>query len=66
MKMTVKEAFEKVLADLEAMSPEQLRAELEKHRDGEIAVAMRETQVFMADLAVTDPELFKRATGVQE
>jgi hypothetical protein len=47
-KMSVKEALAKVLKDMHAMSAEELRAELNAHKDGEIAVALREAQQFFA------------------
>ena len=46
-RMTAKEALSKVLEDMEKMSPEEIRTELEKHRDGELATAIRETQAFI-------------------
>lgn len=49
--MTVKEALATVLAEMDAMSPEELRADLDAHRDGAFAVAMRETAQFLASLA---------------
>jgi hypothetical protein len=46
--MSVKEALAKVLKDMRAMSPVELRAELDAHKDGEIAIALREAQQFFA------------------
>lgn len=47
MTMTVKEALDQVLKEMGELSPEELRAELDKHKDGGLAVALRETQQFL-------------------
>ena len=47
MTVTVKEALKQVLSDMNALSPEQLRVELDKHSNGPLSVAMRETQEFL-------------------
>jgi hypothetical protein len=46
--MSVKEALAKVLKDMRAMSAGELRAELDAHRNGELAIALREAQQFFA------------------
>ncbi len=46
--MTVQEALAKVLNEMKAMGAEQLREELLKHRNGEIAQALREAQHFFS------------------
>ena len=47
MTPTVKEALKQVLSDMNDLAPEQLRAELDKHSNGSIATAMRETREFL-------------------
>lgn len=47
MAMTVKEALKLVLAEMNAMTPEQLRAELDAHKDGSLARGLREAQAFL-------------------
>lgn len=64
MKMSVQEALDQVFNDLDAMSPEQFRAEMEKHKDGDIAVAMRELSAFGAFLAIKEAGLCKDMVGV--
>lgn len=46
-KMSVKEALAKVLKDMRAMSADELRAELDAHRHGNIAVALRDAEHFL-------------------
>lgn len=60
MVMTVQEALKQVLADIEAMSPEQLREELEKHRDGDLTHAFKELHdfgVFLTENGYLNPEV---------
>ena len=48
--MTTDEALVEIsYADIYRMSAEELRNELEKRRDGDIAVAMRETSEFLGE-----------------
>lgn len=44
---SVAKAMDAVLTELEAMSPEQLRTELNKHKNGPFATALRETSEFL-------------------
>lgn len=44
----VKEALDEVLSEMEAMSPEQLRDEIDKHKNGTVATALREAGEFLA------------------
>lgn len=60
-KMTVQEALNQVLADIEAMSPEQLQAEHEKHRDGDIAEALRQLSSFAVCISLKERGLM---TGI--
>lgn len=46
--MTKDEAIDQVFAELNAMTPEELRAELDKHKDGEWARALKEASEFVA------------------
>ena len=46
-RMTTQQALDEVLAEMEAMTPEQLREELNKHKDGPLATALRETSEFL-------------------
>lgn len=48
--ITTSEALEQVLKDLEAMTPEELRAEFDKHKDSSFAKAMRETSAFYKEM----------------
>lgn len=64
--MTVEEALQKVMDDLDKMSPEEFAAELKKRRNGDIAQAFAELANFMDDLQVMDPELYKKATGEKQ
>jgi hypothetical protein len=45
--MSVKDALDAVLQDIEAMDDEQLHALHEAHRNGDIAVAMRELHSYV-------------------
>jgi hypothetical protein len=45
--MTKDEALEQVLRDMEAMSPKELRAELDQHKNGPLATALREAGDFL-------------------
>ena len=45
--MNMEEAIKKVFEDLNKLSPEELEAELEKHSEGDIAVAMNELSEFI-------------------
>lgn len=45
--VSLQQALDETLTEMEAMSPEQLRAELDKHKDGPFAVAMREASEFI-------------------
>lgn len=45
--MSLKDALNAVLQDIEAMSVEELRAIHEKHRDGDIALAMQELRAYV-------------------
>ena len=46
--MTKDEAIDKVFAELNAMTPEEFRAKLDKHKDGEFARALKEVSEFVA------------------
>ena len=48
-KMSVKEALAKVLKDMRAMSADELRAQLDAHRNGAIATALRDAEQFLND-----------------
>lgn len=45
--ITITKALVQALNELNAMSPEQLKAELLAHKDGEFATALRETSEFL-------------------
>jgi Zn-dependent M16 (insulinase) family peptidase len=47
--LSVREALRKVLDEMAVLSPEELRAELDRHKDGPMAVALREAGAFLAD-----------------
>ena len=47
MGMSIKEAIAAALQEMHALSAEELRAELQSHRDGSLAVALREAQEFL-------------------
>ena len=47
--LSVKEALAKVLKDMRALSAAELRAELDAHSNGSLAVALREAQHFLAE-----------------
>jgi hypothetical protein len=47
MTKSVKQALSEVLTEMAAMSPEELRADLDKHKNGSFAVAMREASAFI-------------------
>jgi hypothetical protein len=51
-RMSTKEALEAVLLDIETRSVEELKAELEKHRNGDIATALRELQASLSEPSV--------------
>lgn len=51
--MTKDEALKKVIADMHAMSAVELRRDLDKHKDGDFAVAMRRTAEFRAEFLDT-------------
>lgn len=48
--MSLKEALAAVLKDMEAMSTDELRANLQEHSNGMFATAMREAREFLASL----------------
>lgn len=48
-KMSLKEALAAVLKDMEALSADELRADLEKHSTGTFATAMRKAREFLAN-----------------
>lgn len=48
-KMSVKEALAAVLLNLERMSPEELRRELDANRHGDIAVTLREVRAYLME-----------------
>jgi hypothetical protein len=50
--MSVKDALKQVLGDMAALPPDALRAELDRHRDGPLATALREASEFVASFAV--------------
>lgn len=60
MSISVKEALEQVMDDLDKMSPEEFLAELKKHKNRDIAVAFAELGKFMEDLAISDPVLYQK------
>lgn len=45
--MSIKEALAKALLDMHGLSADELRAELNSHRNGSLAVALREAQEFL-------------------
>lgn len=45
---TTADALKQVLQEMRAMSPEELKADLERHKNGPLAVAMREASEFLA------------------
>ncbi len=45
--MTNDEALEQALTELEALSPKELREELDKHHNGPLATALREAGNFL-------------------
>lgn len=47
---TTAEALAQVLSDMKKLSPTELRAELDKHKDGPFATAMREASEFVSTL----------------
>jgi hypothetical protein len=47
MTITTEQALEQALAELAALSPKELRAELDKHKDGPLATALREAGDFL-------------------
>lgn len=47
-KMSLKEALAAVLKDMQALSAEELQADLQKHSNGAFAIAMREAREFLA------------------
>lgn len=61
--LSVKEALRQVLDDMAALSPEQLRAELDRHQDGPLATALREASSFVATF--TPPQPFCVPAGFQ-
>lgn len=77
--MSIKQALEKVLRDMKAMSPEQLRSELIEHKDGEFAKALRSAQNFLSEqysidsypimhfqsLIEGEPEFFSKITSIE-
>ena len=46
-KMSMKEAIAAAIKELHALSADELRAELKLHRNGSLAVALREAQEFL-------------------
>jgi hypothetical protein len=64
--MTVEEALDQVLSDLEKMSDAEFRAEMEKHKDGDIAVAMRELSAFASWMTMKEQGVMKDVTKVVE
>ena len=52
-KMSLEEALAEVLDEMDSLSAEELRADLDKHKDGAFAVAMREASEFFASLDVS-------------
>jgi len=47
-KMSLKEALAAVLKDMDSLSPEELKADLQKHRNGSFALALRQAREFLA------------------
>lgn len=47
MTMSTEQAMKEVLAEMNAMTPKQLRAEIDKHKDGPLATALREAGEFL-------------------
>lgn len=45
--MTTNEALKQALAEMEKLTPQELRAELDKHRNGPLATALREAGEFL-------------------
>ncbi len=52
-KMSLEEALAEVLNEMDALSAEELRADLDQHKNGAFAVALREASEFFASLDVT-------------
>ena len=52
-KMSLKEALAEVLNEMEALSADELRADLANHSTGVFAVAMREAREFLANCGVS-------------
>ena len=57
--MTTKATLQQVLQDMRALSPEALRAELDRHKDGELATALREVGEFFTERAAAPADLAK-------
>lgn len=51
--MTTNEALKQALAEMEKLTPQELRAELDKHRNGPLATALREAGDFLYN---SDPD----------
>lgn len=49
MSLTIREALDSVFAKIKSMSKEDLRSELNKHKDGEFVIALKETSEFLND-----------------
>jgi hypothetical protein len=45
--MTPNEALKQALNEMSKLTPQELRAELDKHQDGELATALREAGEFL-------------------
>lgn len=45
--MTPNEALKQALNEMSKLTPQELRAELDKHQDGELATALREASEFI-------------------
>lgn len=77
--MSIKEALEKVLKDMKAMSAEQLRSEIIEHKNGEFAKALRSAQSFLTEqysiysypiahfqsLIEGEPEFFSKIASIE-
>lgn len=56
MTMSVDQAMKEVMAEMMALTPQQLRAELDKHKDGLLATALREAGEFLYNYDPDNPQ----------
>ncbi|KAB8063209.1 MULTISPECIES: hypothetical protein [Janthinobacterium] len=68
-KMSLEEALAEVLDEMDALSADELRADLKKHSNGAFAVAMREASEFFASFGVSHSTyiaLFREHMAMQD